>query len=80
MGYTTGPEFSSETFMKLFDHLSNPDEHTTVLLEKYIPARIETIFPGMCAYRQIIETVNAETVYISKGGIRDGYLYRKLRG
>ena len=62
LGYTTGPEFSSDTFMKLFEHLSNPDEHTTVLLEKYIPARIETIIPGMCAYRQIIETVDAETV------------------
>ncbi len=80
LGYTTVPEFSSTTFMKLFDRLSDPDEQTAALLEKHIPARIETIIPGMCAYRQIIETVNADTVYISKGGIRDGYLYRKLRG
>ncbi len=80
LGYTTLPEFTSETFMKLFDYLSEPDETVKCLLEKHIPARIETIIPGMCAYRQIIETVNADTVYISTGGIRDGYLYRKLRG
>ncbi|MBQ3183411.1 MAG: hypothetical protein IJB57_07055 [Clostridia bacterium] len=80
LGYTTMPEFTSETFIKLFEYLSHPDDKITELLEKYIPARIETIIPGMCAYKQIIETVNAKTVYISHGGIRDGYLYRKLRG
>lgn len=80
LGYTTLPEFSSVTFMELFNYLSQPDDEITALLEKHIPARIETIIPGMCAYRQIIETVNADTVYISQGGIRDGYLYEKLRG
>ena len=80
LGYTTLPEFSSETFMELFEYLWDIDEYKISLLEKYIPARVETILPGMCAYRRIIETVNAKTVYISHGGIRDGYLYRKLRG
>ncbi len=80
LGYTTLPEFSRDTFMRLFDYLSRQDDEIIKLLEKYIPARIETIIPGMCAYRQIIETVNADTVYISQGGIRDGYLYQKLRG
>lgn len=80
LGYTTLPEFTSETFMKMFDCLSQHDDRIIKLLEKHIPARIETIIPGMCAYRQIIETVNATSVYISHGGIRDGYLYQKLRG
>ncbi len=80
LGYTTHPEFPSETFMELFDYLWDIDDHKIALLEKYIPARVETILPGMCAYRRIIETVNAEKVYISRGGIRDGFLYSKLRG
>ncbi len=80
LGYTELPEFTSETFMKLFNYLSEPDEERISLLKKHIPARVETILPGMCAYRRIIETVNAKTVFISHGGIRDGYLYRKLRG
>lgn len=80
LGYTTLPEFSSDTFMELFDYLWDIDDHKIALLEKYIPARVETILPGMCAYRRIIETVNAKKVYISKGGIRDGFLYSKLRG
>lgn len=80
LGYTTVPEFTSEAFTRLFDYLSQPDDKVISLLERYIPARIETIIPGMCAYRQIIETVNADSVYVSHGGIRDGYLYKKLRG
>ena len=80
LGYSTLPEFSRDTFMQLFEQLSKHDKQTIELLEKYIPARIETIIPGMCAYKQIIEIVDAENVYISTGGIRDGYLYRKLRG
>lgn len=80
LGYTTLPEFTSDVFMELFDYLWEIDDKKIALLEKYIPARVETILPGMCAYRRIIETVNAEKVYISKGGIRDGFLYDKLRG
>ncbi|MBR6514253.1 MAG: hypothetical protein IKT46_05395 [Clostridia bacterium] len=80
LGYTSLPELSYEDFMKLFDYLSLPGKEQIALFEKYIAARAETIIPGMCAYRQIIETVNAKGVYISLRGIRDGYIQRKLRG
>lgn len=80
LGFTTVPEFSKETFNSLFEYLFNIDETKIALLEKHIPSRVETIIPGMCAYRKIIEIVNADTVYVSHGGIRDGFLYHKLRG
>ncbi len=80
LGYSAVPEFTSEAFTMLFEYLSQPDDNVISLLEKYIPARIETILPGMCAYKKIIERVNADRVYVSHGGIRDGYLYKKLRG
>lgn len=79
LGYTTVPEFSKEKFNELFDFLAEPSEKETELLEKYIPARVETILPGMTAYRTIIDTVNAESVYVSKGGIRNGYIYKKIK-
>lgn len=77
-GFTTIPEFPIKTFFELFNYLDTPGEKQIELLEKYIPARVETILPGMSAYRAIIETINAETVYISKDGIREGYIYRKI--
>lgn len=80
LGYTTTPEFASEKFIELFDYLMDINDQKISLLEKHIPARVETILPGMCAFRRIIETVNANTVFISKGGIREGFLYRKLKG
>ena len=80
LGFTESPDFTAETFMKLFDYLYEPDDARVALLEKYIPARVETILPGMCAFRRIIEIVDAKRVFVSSGGIRDGYLYRKLRG
>ena len=76
LGFTQVPEFPKETFMKLFTYLEKPGEKEIKLLEKYIPARVETIIPGMTAYRTIIERINAKTVYVSKGGIRNGYIYR----
>ena len=78
LGFTTIPEFPIKTFYELFNYLNIPGETQVKILEKYIPARVETILPGMTAYRTIIEKVNAETVYISKGGIRNGYIYRKI--
>lgn len=79
LGYTQLPEFPIEVFNALFERLSNTDDETAALLEKYIPARVETILPGMTAYRVIIDKINAKTVYISKGGIRDGFILSKIK-
>lgn len=80
LGFTTSPNFSKDAFSELFEYLSDINDDKIKLLEKHIPARVETIVPGICAYRTIIEKINADQVTVSHGGIRDGYLYRKLRG
>ena len=79
LGFTTVPEFDKATFERLLDRLHQPDDKAVALLEKYIPARIETILPGMCAYKEIIDHIDAKSVYISSGGIRSGYIYRQIK-
>ena len=78
LGFTTVPEFKKDTFFELFDYFNDINDEKINLLEKHIPARVETILPGMCAYKEIIDHVGAEAVYISSGGIRGGYIYRKI--
>jgi len=78
LGFTDIPEFKKETFFELFDYFNDINNEKTELLEKHIPARVETILPGMCAYKEIIDHIGAETVYISSGGIRGGYIYRMI--
>lgn len=79
LGFTSIPEFDKDTFEQLLNRLHQPNQETIALLEKYIPARIETILPGMCAYKEIIDHTGAESVYISSGGIRGGYIYRQIK-
>ena len=79
LGFSENICFPKSTFIKIFDYFSDLDVERIKLLEKYIPARVETIIPGMCAYKQIIEITNAKMIYVSSYGIREGYLYRKLK-
>ncbi|MBR5514925.1 MAG: hypothetical protein IKU52_01830 [Clostridia bacterium] len=71
---------SIEAFNSLFERLETPTEDIIELFNKYIPARAQTILPGITAYKAILESVNAKNIYISKGGIRNGYIYRKING
>ena len=43
-----------------------------------IPARMQTIFPGMIVLRQTIKRFGCETVTVSRSGIRDGYFWSKV--
>lgn len=48
------------------------------LLLKNCPDRLHTIYPGMLILDELVELSQCETIYISKYGVREGYLRREL--
>lgn len=63
---------------ELSARLAKQDESDAALLERLIPARVETVIPGLLAYIAAAKTVNAETFTVSDGGIREGYLKKLM--
>ncbi|MBE6685631.1 MAG: hypothetical protein E7591_00170 [Ruminococcaceae bacterium] len=77
-GFEYNGHFTKEGFRSLYEFFRDPSEDKIRLLEEHIPARVETILPGMCALLTVADIVSPEKIYISKDGIRSGYIYRIL--
>ena len=58
--------------------LSKQQEDDVALLERLIPARVETVIPGLLAYIAAAKAVNADSFTVSDGGIREGYLIKLM--
>jgi len=73
LGYTS---YSNPTLLlsELAYKFSNPSEDDIRLLEELIPARVETVIPGLLAYIAIAKHTGAKDFTVSDGGIREGYL------
>ena len=63
---------------ELASRFAAPADEDIAILEKYVPTRVETVMPGLIAYTAIAERAGAESVVISGGGIRDGYLKKLI--
>ena len=62
----------------LYSRLAKQDESDIALLERIIPARVETVIPGLLAYIAAAKNVGAEYFTVSDGGIREGYLKKLM--
>ena len=62
----------------LSERLSCRNESDIALLEKLIPARVETVIPGLLAYIAAAKSAGAEFFTVSDGGIREGYLKKLM--
>lgn len=63
---------------KLEKLLWKKDSAAQELLLKNCPDRLHTIYPGMLILDELVELSQCETIYISKYGVREGYLRREL--
>lgn len=63
---------------KLEKLLWKKDSAARELLLKNCPDRLHTIYPGMLILDELVELSQCETIYISKYGVREGYLRREL--
>lgn len=56
-----------------------PKEKETYLhLIQIVPERLHTIMPGLIIIRTIFKYFNVEEMFVSKPGIREGYIYTKF--
>lgn len=55
----------------------NPKEGMKKILQ-IVPERIHTILPGMIILNTIVKYYNADKIYVSSWGVREGYLLDKL--
>ena len=63
---------------KLEKLLWKKDNTARELLLKNCPDRLHTIYAGMLILDELVELSQCETIYISRYGVREGYLRREL--
>lgn len=54
-----------------------PRETLETLL-KVVPERMRTIMPGMIILNTIVKYFNVQSIYVSRAGVREGYLYKQV--
>lgn len=67
-----------DTLKALRKDLQKKDPDLTKTILQVVPERIHTIGPGAIALYEIFRYLNASDLYISKKGVREGYLKYKL--
>lgn len=67
-----------DTLKALRKDLQKKDPDLTKTILQVVPERIHTIGPGAIALYEIFRYLNASDLYISKKGVREGYLKDKL--
>ena len=68
----------SVSLEKLEKALWKKDGKAREMLLKTCPDRLHTIYPGMLILDELVQLSQCETIYISKYGVREGYLRREL--
>ncbi len=69
---------SIDVLYTLEKRFNEQDPDDIAMLERLVPARVETIIPGLLAYIAIAKRANAKSFSVSGGGIRDGYLKKLI--
>ena len=73
-GICKGRKITPADLDKLREKLSERKEEDIRIIEELIPARRETIIPGLCAYCAIARTTGSEKIRLMKGGLREGIM------
>lgn len=58
--------------------VSEKDSYLTLI--RIVPERIHTIVPGLAIMKAIFKFFNAQTLHVSKYGIREGYVLNQFKG
>lgn len=54
-----------------------PRETLETLL-KVVPERVRTIMPGMIILNTLVKQFKIQSIYVSRAGVREGYLYKRV--
>ncbi len=73
---TSNKELSRGLVKKLSKKLYNRDIDVLKTVLQVSPERIHTIVPGMVIFREVLRYTKSKDIYISKNGVREGYLMR----
>lgn len=63
----------------ILDYFQNKRYDFLTHLIKVIPDRLHTILPGMIILKTIADHFESEIIFVSEFGVREGYLYQKIK-
>ena len=69
---------TAEQVNNLFEVLSERDRYAVNIILKSAPDRVHTIVPGLLIIKHMMELFDAEEMTVSKYGVREGYLCKKI--
>lgn len=75
---------TTENLKWMVNKLENGEEKKYVprgLLEIFlevVPERVRTIMPGMIILNTIVSRFNVQNIYVSRAGVREGFLYKRV--
>lgn len=69
---------SRKQFDTLCSFLLSPDKEVADLILRLKPDRIHTMIPGALIMQHVVNLFDAEEIIVSKYGVREGYLCRKI--
>jgi len=73
-----GKELDSGDIKKVMKELEGEEKQTIDKILRIVPERIHTILPGMVILNTIIKYFDANQIYVSSYGAREGYLYKNV--
>lgn len=71
-------EVDASDVKKVMKVLEGEEKETIDRILRVVPERIHTILPGMIILSSIIKHFEAEQIYVSSYGAREGYLYKNV--
>lgn len=69
---------TKEEFNKILKILLKRDAASRNYILKLCPDRVHTIIPGMLVVKEIIERLHCEKIWVSRYGVREGYLCKNF--
>ena len=69
---------TKEEFDKILKILTKRDKTSRNYILKLCPDRVHTIIPGMLVVKEIIEQLGCEQLWVSRYGVREGYLCKNF--
>lgn len=72
--------FTAEQLSLICEMLFRNDKDACGIILKMAPERIHTLVPGLMILQQLVRITGAKEVAVSRYGVREGYLCRKILG
>ena len=69
-----------ENIKTLKEYLLEDEKRAAEVINSVVPERLNTVVPGLLMFDFAVEKIGCKKVYISKLGVREGYLLKKASG